>query len=390
MALPLLAGVVPPHGGKLINRFIDPKEAAGLLRKAKGLHSITLSQREVSDVELIADGVLSPLTGFMGNADYQSVLSNMRLMNNLPWSLPITLSVGEKEAASLKEGIEIALMQKDQADPLAILAVEEIYPFNKEEEAQRVYGTNDPSHPGVAYLQTLGERYIGGSIQMLRRPHYEKFQSYRKTPSEMRALFAERGWEKVVAFQTRNPIHRAHEYIQKCALEMADGLLIHPIGGETKGDDIPTDIRMRCYEVLLENYYPKDRVVLSIFPAAMRYGGPKEAIFHAICRKNYGASHLIVGRDHAGVGNFYGPFDAQQIFSRFPDIGISPIFFDNAFYCKKCLGMVSNKICPHDAMERIALSGTRVREMLRAGECPPPEFTRPEVAAILVEAMRQG
>jgi sulfate adenylyltransferase len=228
---------------------------------------------------------------------------------------------------------------------------------------------------------------------MLRRPHYGEYdpgKKYRKTPYETRAFFAERGWKKVVAFQTRNPIHRAHEYIQKCALEMADGLLIHPIGGATKGDDVPVDVRIRCYEVLLENYYPKDRALLSIFPAAMRYGGPKEAIFHAICRKNYGASHLIVGRDHAGVGNFYGPFDAQQIFSRFPDIGISPIFFDNAFYCKKCLGMVSNKICPHDAAERIELSGTRVREMLRAGESPPPEFTRPEVAAILVEAMRQG
>jgi sulfate adenylyltransferase len=329
MALPT------PHGGTLINRYVEQEAADALTQKAMGLRPFILSSREVSDLELIADGVLSPLTGFMGSADYNSVLTEMRLTNHLPWSLPITLSVNDDEAASLKEGEEIALMVKEEDAPLAILAISEIYPFDKNEEAKSVYGTNDPSHPGVAYLQTLGERYIGGSIQMLRRPHYEKFQSYRKTPSEMRALFAERGWEKVVAFQTRNPIHRAHEYIQKCALEMADGLLIHPIGGETKGDDIPTDIRMRCYEVLLENYYPKDRVVLSIFPAAMRYGGPKEAIFHAICRKNYGASHLIVGRDHAGVGSFYGPFDAQQIFSNFPDLGISPIFFDNAFYCKK-------------------------------------------------------
>jgi len=378
-----------PHGGKLINRFGNSKELLALTQKAKTLKPFYISQREASDVELIADGVLSPLTGFMGSSDYKSVLTNMRLANNLPWTLPVTLSVAEKEAASLKEGMTVSLIEKDQAEPLAILAVDEIYPFDKDEEAKAVYGTNDQSHPGVFYLQTLGERYIGGSIQMLKRPYYEKFQSYRKTPSEMRALFAERGWEKVVAFQTRNPIHRAHEYIQKCALEMADGLLIHPIGGATKGDDVPVEVRMRCYEVLLENYYPKDRALLSIFPAAMRYGGPKEAIFHAICRKNYGASHIIIGRDHAGVGSFYGPFDAQQIFSHFPDLGISPIFFDNAFYCKKCLGMVSNKICPHDVTQQVALSGTRVREMLRAGECPPPEFTRPEVAAILVAAMRE-
>ena len=377
-----------PHGGKLINRFVDPQETAALTKKAKQLKPLYISEREISDLELIADGVLSPLTGFMGSEEYKSVLSKMRLTNNLPWSLPITLSVEEKEAASLKEGMEIALIEKDPSEPLAILTVDEIYPFNKDEEAKAVYGTNDISHPGVAYLQTLGERYIGGSIQMLKRPHYEKFQAYRKTPNQMRKLFADRGWEKVVAFQTRNPIHRAHEYIQKCALEMADGLLIHPIGGATKGDDVPVDVRIRCYEVLLENYYPKDRVILSIFPAAMRYGGPKEAIFHAICRKNYGVSHIIIGRDHAGVGSFYGPFDAQQIFHQFDDLGITPIFFDNAFYCKKCLGMVSNKICPHDTTEQIALSGTRVREMLRAGESPPPEFTRPVVAAILVEAMR--
>ncbi len=378
-----------PHGGKLINRFVDATEVTSEIKRAKEIAALPLSPREISDLDLIADGVLSPLTGFMGRADYQSVLTNMQLANGLPWTLPVTLSVTQQEAASLEKKKEVALVANDSAEPLAILTLSDIFPFNKDEEAKQIYGTNDVSHPGVAYTQTLGDFYIGGTISMLRRPSHQTFLANRKTPLETRALFADKEWKKVVAFQTRNPIHRAHEYIQKCALEMADGLLIHPIGGETKGDDIPGDVRMRCYEVLLENYYPKDRVMLSIFPAAMRYAGPKEAIFHAICRKNYGATHFIVGRDHAGVGSFYGPFDAQQIFSQFPDLGIEPIFFNNAFYCKVCLGMVSEKICPHDATHHIALSGTRVRDMLRAGEIPPPEFTRPEVAAILAAAMRK-
>ncbi len=378
-----------PHGGILINRLVTPKEAASLTQKAREIRSIVLLPREISDLILIADGVLSPLTGFMGSADYKSVLSKMQLENGLPWTLPVTLSVTSKEAAALKEGKEVALVAADQEDPLAILTVEEIYPFDKGEEAKAVYGTNDVSHPGVAYTETLGEFYVGGQIDLIRRPSNETFPAYRNTPLETRKRFGEKGWKRVVAFQTRNPIHRAHEYIQKCALEMADGLFIHPIVGETKGDDVPASVRMRCYEVLLENYYPKDRVILSVFPAAMRYAGPKEAIFHAICRKNYGATHLIVGRDHAGVGSFYGPFDAQHIFGNFSGLGITPIFFDNAFYCKKCLGMVSAKICPHDSSHHIALSGTRVREMLRAGLTPPPEFTRQEVAAILIEAMQE-
>ncbi len=386
MPLPL------PHGGVLINRYIESKEIPALTRKAKTLAALPLTLREVSDLELIADGVLSPLTGFMGSADYQSVITRMRLANGFAWTLPVTLSVTEKEAASLKEGQEVALMDNEPENPLAILKIDEIFRFDKEVEAKAVYGTADGKHPGVAYTATLGDFYLGGEIDLLRRPQHATFPSYRKTPKEIRELFASRGWNKVVAFQTRNPIHRAHEYIQKCALEMADGLFIHPIGGETKGDDISVDVRFRCYEALLENYYPKNRVVLSIFPAAMRYAGPKEAIFHAICRKNYGATNIIIGRDHAGVGSYYGPFDAQQIFHQFElsELGIAPIFFDTAFYCKKCLGMVSAKICPHDEAEHVVLSGTRVREMLRAGQTPPPEFTRSEVAAILVESMRIG
>ncbi len=384
MALPL------PHGGKLINRFADASAVPSLTQKAKTLKPIYLSQRELSDLELIADGVFSPLTGFMGHKDYQSVITRMRLDRGLPWTLPVTLSVTAKEAGSLEKDKDVALFAKQEREPLAILTLREIYPFNKDEEAKWVYGTNDPKHPGVAYTQTLGDFYIGGEIQMLRRLADQPFSEYRKTPMETRALFTEKGWERIVAFQTRNPIHRAHEYIQKCALEMMDALMIHPIVGETKGDDVPAAVRMRCYEALLGNYYPKDRVLLSVFPAAMRYAGPREAIFHAICRKNYGATHFIVGRDHAGVGSFYGPFDAQKIFQDFGGLGITPIMFDNAFYCKKCKGMVSAKICPHDPSDQIALSGTRVREMLRAGETPPPEFTRPEVAEILIGAMREN
>jgi sulfate adenylyltransferase len=374
-----------PHGGVLVNRFVEPKEAASLTQKAKGLKSIILSPREVSDLELIADGAFSPLTGFMNQDDYQSVLTNMRLANGLPWTLPVTLSVTTAQAASFKAGDDIALVVGE--DILAILNIDDIYPFDKEKEAKAAYGTNDMSHPGVAYTHKLGDFYIGGTISLLMRLRQKTFLEYQKTPCQMRQLFSERGWNKVVAFQTRNPIHRAHEYIQKCALEMMDGLLIHPIVGETKGDDVPANVRMKCYEVLLDNYYPKERTVLSVFPAAMRYAGPREAIFHAICRKNYGATHFIVGRDHAGVGSFYGPFDAQKIFQKFDNLGIEPIFFNNAFYCKKCLTMASEKICPHDESERVSLSGTRVREMLIAGECPPPEFTRPEVAHILMEAM---
>lgn len=377
-----------PHGGRLINRFVDPKEVDRLTQKASQMKKIELTPREISDLELIAIGVFSPLEGFMGSADYQGVLDRMRLANGLPWSLPITLSVTAAEAAELKPGMEVALIQETGL-PLAILKIDEIYPFDKEKEAVAAYGTNDASHPGVAYTQTLGDFYLGGKIEMLRRSPIQRFHEHQMDPAQTRKLFEENGWKRIVAFQTRNPIHRAHEYIQKCALEITDGLLLHPIVGETKSDDVPADVRMRCYKVLLENYYPKDRTILAVFPAAMRYAGPKEAIFHAICRKNYGVTHFIVGRDHAGVGNFYGSFDAHHIFQKFTleELGIQPLFFDHTFYCKRCLGMVSAKTCPHDSSEHIALSGTKVREMLRGGIKPPPEFSRAEVAEILIEAM---
>ncbi len=377
-----------PHGGRLINRFVESKEVDGLTKKAMDLNKIVLSLREISDLELISTGVFSPLEGFMGSADYASVLRSMRLANGLPWSLPITLSVTDEEAAPLSVGAEVAL-QDERGLTLAILQLEEIYTFDKEKEARAVYGTNDLAHPGVAYTHSQGSLLLGGKINMLRRPAIQDFQEHRLEPAETRKIFLERGWKRIVAFQTRNPVHRAHEYIQKCALEITDGLLLHPIVGATKKGDIPADVRMRCYNVLLDSYYPKDRTILAVFPAAMRYAGPKEAIFHAICRKNYGVTHFIVGRDHAGVGDYYGTYDAQNIFKEFKDgeLGIRPLFFDHSFYCKRCLGMASSKTCPHGPEDRIALSGTKVREMLSHGIKPPPEFSRREVAEILIESM---
>ncbi len=377
-----------PHGGVLINRFVQADAVADLTRKAESLKKIVLTDREISDLELIATGVFSPLEGFMGSADYENVLQNMRLKNGLPWSLPITLSVTEAEAKPLKEGTALALYDESGL-ALAVLDLEEIFTFDKEKEALSVYGTNDFSHPGVAYTHAQGNYLLGGKINMIRRPAVQAFQEHRLEPSETREIFLKKGWSRVVAFQTRNPVHRAHEYIQKCAMEITDGLLLHPIVGATKKGDIPADVRMDCYRVLLDNYYPKDRTILSVFPAAMRYGGPKEAIFHAICRKNYGVTHFIVGRDHAGVGDFYGTYDAQNIFKKFEpgELDIQPLFFDHSFYCKRCLGMASAKTCSHDPEERIALSGTKVREMLSKGIKPPLEFSRPEVAEILIESM---
>ncbi len=377
-----------PHGGQLINRFVAAELRGDLESKTASLKTIQLSAREISDLELIATGVFSPLEGFMGRADYESVLKSMHLANGLPWSLPITLSRTSAEVASFNEGSEIAL-QDERGLVLAILQLEEKFSFDKEKEALAAYGTNDARHPGVAYTHSQGDVLLGGKIDMLRPPAAQDFPEHRLTPAQTRSAFLEKGWDRIVAFQTRNPVHRAHEYIQKCAMEITDGLLLHPIVGATKKGDIPADVRMDCYKVLLENYYPKDRTMLSVFPAAMRYGGPKEAIFHAICRKNYGVTHFIVGRDHAGVGDFYGTYDAQNIFKEFdPDaLGIQTLFFDHSFYCKRCIGMASAKTCSHDASQRIALSGTKVREMLSQGIKPPPEFSRPEVAKILIEAM---
>jgi ATP sulfurylase len=313
----------------------------------------------------------------------------MRLTSGVPWSIPISLQVSRAQADNLKEGSEVALID-ERNTILAVLALAERYQPNREEEVKKVYGTTETAHPGVAAVLSGGDVYLGGEIHVVNRPDTVAFPAYHRDPAQTRALFQERGWRTVVGFQTRNPIHRAHEYITKSALELVDGLLLHPLVGKTKSDDIPADVRMRCYEVLMERYYPKDRVLLSVYPAAMRYGGPREAIFHAIARKNYGCTHFIVGRDHAGVGNYYGTYDAQKLFDEFSpnELGIQPLKYDNAFFSKVTGQMATAKTAPGGPETQVNLSGTKVREMLSKGELPPPEFSRPEVAAVLIESMK--
>ena len=386
--------MIEPHGGKLINRELHEKEKEEARKRSKTLPRLTLTPLEESDLEMIATGALSPLEGFLGQADFNSVLDKMHLAGGPAWSLPVVKSVSSEEAKSLRKGSEAAL-QNESGEALALFKVEEIYPHDKTKHARLAYGTTEETHPGVSRVLKMGEFLVGGKIFLFQRTRHTRFLEHRRDPAETRKIFEERGWKKTAAFQTRNPIHRAHEYIQKCALEIVDGLMIHPLVGETKGDDIPADVRMRCYEVLIEKYYQRNRVLLSVFPAAMRYAGPREAIFHAIVRKNYGCTHFIVGRDHAGVSRpdgkgFYGPFDAQKVFDEFKpgEIGVTPLFFENSFYCRTCEGMATEKICPHTPAERVTLSGTQVRQMLVRGEIPPIEFTRPEVAKILIEAYR--
>ena len=381
---------IVPHGGELINCLASPQAAEELRKEAASLATIALDSRQISDLEIITIGAASPLTGFMVREDYESVVERMRLANGLPWSIPVTLAVSADQAKAFSTGSRVSL-NSETGEPLAILTVKDIFPYDKRKEAENVYRTTEETHPGVAALYSQPELLVGGAIEVIELPAHTDFPEYYLTPAQTRAYFAEKGWRTVVGFQTRNPVHRAHEYLQKVALEMTDGLLLHPLVGQTKGDDIPADVRMRCYRVLLDNYYPLDRTLLAVNPSSMRYAGPREAIFHALIRKNYGCTHFIVGRDHAGVGNYYGTYDAQQIFDEFEpsEIGILPLKFEHTFWCKKCEGMASTKTCPHTPTDRISLSGTKVREMLKAGEIPPMEFTRPEVAQVLIDAMKQ-
>jgi len=381
---------ITPHGGELISRVIKGGERDTLLKKAPSLPSIVLNHRELSDLDMIACGALSPLTGFMKSADYQKVVESMRLASGIPWSLPITLSVKKENEGKFQEKNDVALYDKKK-NLIAILHLKEKFSPDKEKECQKVYRTTDTAHPGVAAVKAQGEVYLGGAVSVLNRVTYDDFADYRKDPADLRKIFQDKGWKTIVGFQTRNPIHRAHEYLQKCALEMVDGLLIHPLVGATKAGDIPADVRMQCYEVLMKNYYPTDRTHISVFPAAMRYAGPREAIFHAIVRKNYGCTHFIVGRDHAGVGKYYGTYDAQKIFSEFKpnELDIQPMFFEHSFWCKKCEGMGSSKTCPHGNEDHVFLSGTKVRDMLADGKEPPHEFSRHEVAQVLIKSMKK-
>jgi sulfate adenylyltransferase len=387
--LSLHIDTIPAHGGQLINRICTSEQRAEFLEKADHLPIVQLDERAFSDLVMIAIGGFSPLTGFMEKSDYDRVVNEMHLANGLPWAIPVTLSVSEDVAASLTEG---NLVRLDDALGrfVGVLQLTQKYTYDKLHEALHVYRTNEEQHPGVRVVYNQGAVNLAGPVWLLQRDSDPRFPTYQIDPVESRALFRDKGWKTVVGFQTRNPIHRAHEYIQKCALETVDGLFLHPLVGATKSDDIPAEVRMRCYEIMLEHYFPHDRVILAINPSAMRYAGPREAIFHALIRKNYGCTHFIVGRDHAGVGDYYGTYDAQYIFDEFDPsaLGIVPMKFEHAFYCTRTQSMATTKTSPSLPEERVHLSGTKVREMLRRGELPPPEFSRPEVAAELARAMQ--
>lgn len=381
---------IEPHGGKLVNRFVSEDAKQKKIEKTRHLKKILLSEYLTFDLDCIAKGIFSPLEGFMGEEETVSSLETMYIRKTIPWTIPILLDVPPDKADTIEIGEVVALYSMDNG-LVGTIEVREKFRLDKKYLAEKVYGTTDDKHPGVKRTYSLGDVFIAGPVEVFDKKVID-FEEYNLLPQQTRAIFEERGWKRIVAFQTRNPIHRAHEYLTKCALEICDGLLIHPLMGTTKSDDIPGNVRMECYKALIDNYYPKGHVLLSIMPVNMRYAGPKEAIMHAIVRKNYGCTHFIVGRDHAGVGNYYGTYDAQKIFDNFnPDeLKITPLFFDHTFYCRKCGNMASIKTCPHDTNTHVVLSGTKVREMLKKGEPLPEEFTRKEVSSVLMKWAQNG
>jgi sulfate adenylyltransferase len=384
----IMSKLVPPHGERLNPLLVEGEERAEQMESAKSMPHVRLSSRETSDLIMMAIGAFSPLAGFMSEENYTGVVQDMRLADGTLWPIPITLSVTKEEADSFPIDSEIALIDDESDELMGSMKTEEIFTYDKRAEARQVYKTEDEAHPGVAKVYDQQDILLSGPVRVFSEGPYPKiFGEHYARPATTRAIFEEKGWATIAAFQTRNPIHRSHEYCTKIALEVCDGIFIHPLVGKLKADDIPAETRMKCYEVLLKNYYPKDRVVLKVYPMEMRYGGPREAILHAIFRQNYGCSHLIVGRDHAGVGNYYGPFDAQTIFDDIDDedLHLKPLKIDWTFWCYKCDGMASMKTCPHSKDDRVLISGTKLREMLANGQVPPKEFSRPEVVQILMD-----
>lgn len=385
--------LVPPHGGKLNPLLVtDKKRLSECLKKAKTLPKVVLTSKEVSDVIMLATGSFSPLEGFMCKDDYEGVVREMRLTSGLLWPIPVTLAVTEEVAGGIEQGQKVALVEPERDEIMASMVVEEKFDYDKKAEAVGVFATDDAAHPGVKKIYEQGKIYLGGPVEVYSEGEYPlKYPEYAR-PAQTRAMFEENGWSTVAAFQTRNPLHRSHEYLTKIAMEVCDGVLIHPIVGKLKAGDIPAEVRMKCYKAIIDNYYRKDRVALTVYPMEMRYGGPKEAILHAIIRQNFGCSHMIIGRDHAGVGKYYGPFDAQEIFDKLKpgDLHIQPLKLDWTFWCYKCGGVVSTKTCPHSEENRLMISGTDLRRMLSQGKRPPEEFGRPEVIDILIDYYSNG
>lgn len=387
-----MAESVPPHGGKLKPLLVHGEKRQEALCKAETLHEVRMNSREVSDLIMLAMGAFSPLDGFMSQADYKSVVQDIELENGTLWPFPITLSVSRDEAKELLEGQEVTLVNDATGDTMGLMTIQEKYTYDKDEEARKVFRTDDENHPGVGRLYRQGDVYLGGTVKALSEGRYPELFPEFARPAETRKIFAERGWTAIAAFQTRNPMHRSHEYLSKIAMEVCDGVFIHPIVGALKADDIPADIRMKCYHALLGNYYPEDRVVFKVYPMEMRYGGPREAVLHAIIRQNFGCTHMIIGRDHAGVGRYYHPFDAQHIFDELNPgaLHIKPLKLDWTFWCYKCEGMASLRTCPHAPKDRCLISGTELRRMLSEGKMPPAEFSRPEILDILIDYYTNG
>ncbi len=385
-----MSELLAPHGGELKPLLLEGEERREAIERSHSLRRVPMTSREVSDLLMLGMGAFSPVPGFMGPDDYEEVISSMQLSTGILWPIPITLSASDEVAGSIRPGEEVALVEEENGDCLGIMKLQEKFRYDKVQEAREIFRTEDGNHPGVAKLYSQGEWYLAGPVSVLDEAGYpQRFPEYAR-PVRTRQIFRERGWKTVAGFQTRNPIHRSHEYCTKIALEVCDGLFIHPIVGKLKEGDIPAEVRMRCYLELLDHYYPPERVVLKVYPMEMRYAGPREAVLHAVFRQNFGCSHIIIGRDHAGVGNYYGPFDAQKIFDDIDpkDLAISPLKIDWTFWCRRCEGMASTKTCPHKPEDRVIISGTRLREMLQTGLMPPAEFSRPEVLKILMDYYR--